>query len=137
MPTTESTKVILKSNKSWDLWFHIKVSIADRVWKYCNLYVKKEDLPKLVEPVKPVYSNIKVIISAVIPVIVSSSSSVETPAQRRDIIRPTIYSDLSTDKKAEYQEKHNRFRILEKDYNKKIDTLANIINNIQISIVEN
>jgi hypothetical protein len=30
------------------------------------------------EPVKPVYSNIKVIILAVIPVIISSSGSIET-----------------------------------------------------------
>jgi hypothetical protein len=55
-----------------------------------------------VEPVKPVYSNIKVIISAVIPIVISSSGSIETPAQGRDIIRPTVYSDLSIDKKAEY-----------------------------------
>jgi hypothetical protein len=54
--------------------------MADRVWKYYDLYIKKEDLPKLVEPVKPVYSNIKVIILAVILIIVSSSSLVETPA---------------------------------------------------------
>jgi hypothetical protein len=79
MPTTESTKIILKSNKSWDLWFYIKASIADRVWKYYNLYIKKENLPKLVEPIKPVYSDIKVIISAVIPIVISSSGSVETP----------------------------------------------------------
>jgi hypothetical protein len=80
MPTTESTKVILKSNKSWDLWFHIKASTADRVWKYYDLYIKKEDLPKLMEPIKPVYSNIKVIILAVIPAVISSSGSIETPA---------------------------------------------------------
>jgi hypothetical protein len=80
MLITESTKVILKSNKNWDLWFHIKVSIANRVWKYYDLYIKKENLPKLVEPVKPVYSNIKVIISAVIPIVISSSGSVETLA---------------------------------------------------------
>jgi hypothetical protein len=55
-----------------------------------------------VEPIKPVYSNIKVIISAVIPVVVSSSGSIETPAQGGDIIRPIVYSDLSTNKKAEY-----------------------------------
>ena len=29
------------------------------------------------EPIKPVYSNIKVIISAVIPVVISSSSLIE------------------------------------------------------------
>jgi hypothetical protein len=80
MLTTESTKVILKNNKSWDLWFHIKTSTVDRVWKYYNPYIKKKNLPKLVEPVKPVYSNIKVIISAVIPVVISSSGSVETLA---------------------------------------------------------
>jgi hypothetical protein len=80
MPTTESTKVILKSNKSWDLWLYIKASTADRIWKYCDLYIKKEDLPKLVEPVKPVYSNIKVIISAVIPIVISSNGLVETLA---------------------------------------------------------
>jgi hypothetical protein len=80
MLTTKSTKVILKSNKSWDLWFYIKAFMADRIWKYYNLYIKKENLPKLVEPVKPVYSNIKVIISAVIPIVISSSNSVKTPA---------------------------------------------------------
>ena len=80
MLTTESTKVILKNNKNWDLWLYIKASTADRVWKYYDLYVKKENLPKLVEPIKPVYSNIKVIISAVIPVVISSSGSKETPA---------------------------------------------------------
>jgi hypothetical protein len=90
-----------------------------------------------VEPIKPVYSDIKVIISTVIPTVVSSSGSVETPAQERDIIRPTVYSDLSTNKKAEYQEKHSRFRTLEKDYNKKVDTLINVIKNIQTFIVEN
>ena len=137
MPTTESTKVILKSNESWDLWLHIKASTADRVWKYCDPYVKKEDLPKLVEPVEPVYSDIKVITSAVIPAVVSSSGSVETPAQGGDIIRPTVYSDLSTDEKAEYQEKRGRFRTLEKDYNKKVDALADVIKDIQTSIVEN
>jgi hypothetical protein len=55
-----------------------------------------------VEPIKPIYSNIKVIISAVIPAVVSSSNSVETPAQEGDIIRPIVYSNLSTNKKAEY-----------------------------------
>jgi hypothetical protein len=55
-----------------------------------------------VEPIKPVYSNIKVIISAVIPVVVSSSSSIKTPAQGGDIICPTVYSDLSINKKTEY-----------------------------------
>jgi hypothetical protein len=90
-----------------------------------------------VEPIKPIYSNIKVIISAVIPAVVSSSNSVETPAQEGDIIRPIVYSNLSTNKKAEYQEKYNRFRTLEKDYNKKVDTLANVIKNIQIFIIEN
>jgi hypothetical protein len=102
MPTTESTKVILKSNKSWDFWFYIKAFTADRIWKYYNLYIKKKNLPKLVEPIKPVYSNIKVIILAVIPVVISSSGSIETLAQGRDIIRPIIYSNLSTNKKAEY-----------------------------------
>jgi hypothetical protein len=55
-----------------------------------------------VEPVKPVYSNIKVIISAVIPIVVSSSGLIKTPAQGRDIIRLIVYCNLSTNKKAEY-----------------------------------
>jgi hypothetical protein len=55
-----------------------------------------------VEPIKPVYSNIKIIILAVIPVVVSSSSLIKTPAQGGDIIRPTIYSNLNTNKKTEY-----------------------------------
>jgi hypothetical protein len=79
MSTTESTKAILKSNKNWDLWFYIKVSIAGRIWKYYNLYIKKKDFPKLIELVEPVYSNIKIIISAVIPIVISSNSLVETP----------------------------------------------------------
>jgi hypothetical protein len=111
--------------------------MVDRIWKYYDLYIKKENLPKLVEPIKPVYSDIKVIISAVIPAVISWSGSVETPAQGRDIIRPIIYSDLSTNKKTEYQEKHNRFRIFEKDYNKKVDALADVIKDIQTSIIEN
>jgi hypothetical protein len=32
------------------------------------------------EPVKPIYSNIKVIILVVIPIVISSSSLIETPA---------------------------------------------------------
>jgi hypothetical protein len=55
-----------------------------------------------VEPVKPVYSNIKVIILAVIPIIVSSSGLIETPAQGNNIIRAIVYFDLSINKKAEY-----------------------------------
>jgi hypothetical protein len=55
-----------------------------------------------VEPIKPVYSNIKVIISAVIPIVISSSSLIEILAQGGDIIRPIIYFDLSTNKKAKY-----------------------------------
>jgi hypothetical protein len=55
-----------------------------------------------VEPVKPVYSNIKVIILAVIPIVISSSSSIETLAQGGDIIRLIVYSNLNTNKKAEY-----------------------------------
>jgi hypothetical protein len=55
-----------------------------------------------VEPVEPVYSNIKVIILAVIPVVISSSGLVETPTQGGDIICPIVYSNLSIDKKAEY-----------------------------------
>jgi hypothetical protein len=90
-----------------------------------------------VELVKPVYSDIKIIILAVILVVISSSSSIKTPAQGGDIIRPIVYSNLSTNKKAEYQEKYNRFRILEKNYNKKIDIFSDIINNIQTSIIEN
>jgi hypothetical protein len=54
--------------------------MANRVWKYYDLYIKKENLPKLVEPVKPVYSNIKVIILAVIPTVISPSGLIETPA---------------------------------------------------------
>jgi hypothetical protein len=90
-----------------------------------------------VEPVKPVYNNIKVIISIVIPAVVSSSGLVETPAQGGDIIRFIIYFDLSTNKKVEFQERHSRFQIFEKNYNKKIDIFTDIINNIQTSIVEN
>jgi hypothetical protein len=52
--------------------------MVDRVWKYYDLYIKKENFLKLVEPVEPVYSNIKVIISAVIPIVISSNSLVET-----------------------------------------------------------
>jgi hypothetical protein len=55
-----------------------------------------------VELIKPVYNNIKVIILAVILIIVSSSSLVETLAQGRDIIYLIVYSDFSTNKKAEY-----------------------------------
>jgi hypothetical protein len=55
-----------------------------------------------VEPIKPVYSNIKIIISTVISIVVSSSSSIKTPAQGNNIIRPTVYSNLSTNKKIEY-----------------------------------
>jgi hypothetical protein len=55
-----------------------------------------------VEPVKPVYNNIKVIISEVILTIVSSSSSIETLVQGDNIIRFIIYSDLSTNKKTKY-----------------------------------
>jgi subtilase family serine protease len=54
--------------------------MVDRVWKYFDIYVKKENLPKLVEPVKPVYSDIKIIILAVILIVISSSSLAETPA---------------------------------------------------------
>jgi hypothetical protein len=99
------------------------------MWKYCDPYVKKENLPKLVEPVEPVYMDIKIIILVVTPVVVSSSSSVETPAQGDIILRLIVYSDLSTNKKAEFQEKPGRFRILEKDYNKKVDTLSDIVKN--------
>jgi hypothetical protein len=55
-----------------------------------------------VEPIKPVYSNIKVIILAVIPIVISSSSLIKTPAQGGDIICLIVYFDLSTNKKAEY-----------------------------------
>jgi hypothetical protein len=55
-----------------------------------------------VELIKPVYSNIKIIILIVIPAIISLSSLVETPAQGGNIIRLTVYSDLSTNKKTEY-----------------------------------
>jgi hypothetical protein len=91
------------------------------------------------EPVEPVYSNIKIIILAVIPVVVSSSNSMETPAPAHGgvIIRPIIYSNLSTNKKAEFQGKYSRFRTLKKDYNKKIDIFSDIIKNIQTSIVKN
>jgi hypothetical protein len=54
------------------------------------------------EPIKPIYNNIKVIISVVIPIVVSSSGLIETPTQGSNIIRPTIYSDLSINKKTEY-----------------------------------
>jgi hypothetical protein len=55
-----------------------------------------------VEPVKPVYSDIKIIISAVIPAIISSNGSIEILAQGGDIIYPIVYSNLSTNKKAKY-----------------------------------
>jgi hypothetical protein len=55
-----------------------------------------------VELIKLIYSDIKVIILVVIPAVISSSSSIETSAQGKDIIRLIIYSDLSTNKKAEY-----------------------------------
>jgi hypothetical protein len=83
-----------------------------------------------VEPIKPVYNNIKVIILVVIPIIISSSNSIKSPIQGNIIIRPIIYSNLSTNKKTEYQEKYNRFWILEKDYNKKVNILTDVINNI-------
>jgi hypothetical protein len=54
--------------------------MVGRIWKYYNLYVKKENLPKLVEPVEPIYNDIRVIISAVTPAVVSSNSSIKTPA---------------------------------------------------------
>jgi hypothetical protein len=43
------------------------------------IYISRKNFPKLVEPVKPVYSDIKLIISAVIPAVVSLSNLVETP----------------------------------------------------------
>jgi hypothetical protein len=55
-----------------------------------------------VEPIELIYNNIKVIISAVILVIISSNSLVETPIQEGDIICPIVYSNLSTNKKTEY-----------------------------------
>jgi hypothetical protein len=73
----------------------------------------------------------------VTPIVVSSSSLVETLAQGSIIIRFIIYSDLSINKKTKFQEKHNRFRILEKNYNKKINTFSDIIKDIQTSIIEN
>jgi hypothetical protein len=87
--------------------------------------------------VEPVYSDIKIIISAIILIIVSSSNLIETPTQGSIIIRPIVYSNLSTNKTTKFQEKYNKFRILEKDYNKKINIFSNIIKNIQIFIIEN
>jgi hypothetical protein len=87
-----------------------------------------------VEPIEPVYSDIKIIISTVIFIIISLSNSIEIPAQGDIIIRPIIYSNLSTNKKAEFQEKHNRFRILEKDYNKKIDILVTELEELEVQL---
>jgi hypothetical protein len=55
-----------------------------------------------VEPIKPVYNNIKAIISVVIPVIISSSSSIKTLIKGGNIIRFIVYSNLSINKKTEY-----------------------------------
>jgi hypothetical protein len=52
-----------------------------------------------VELIEPVYNNIRIIISVVIPVVVSSSSLVESPAQGGIIFRPIVYFDLSINKK--------------------------------------
>jgi hypothetical protein len=77
------------------------------------------------EPIKFIYNNIKIIILVVILVIISSSSLIETLVLKKICL--IIYSDLSIKKKTEFWGKYNRFRILEKNYNKKINAFSNII----------
>jgi hypothetical protein len=55
-----------------------------------------------VELVKPVYNNIRVIISMVIPIIISLNNSVEIPVQGGIIICLIIYSNLSINKKIKF-----------------------------------
>jgi hypothetical protein len=55
-----------------------------------------------VEPIKPVYSNIKVIISTVTPEIISLSNLIKTPAQGGIIQRLIVYSNLNTNTKTEF-----------------------------------
>jgi hypothetical protein len=55
-----------------------------------------------VEPIKPVYNNIKIIILIIIPIVISSNNLIEISIQENIIFRPIIYSNLSTNKKTEF-----------------------------------
>jgi hypothetical protein len=69
------------------------------------------------EPVKPVYSNIKVIISTVIPIVINSNNLIEILIQGDIIIRLIIYSYFSINKK-----RNTRKNIIDSGYSRRITT---------------
>ncbi|OCL02306.1 hypothetical protein AOQ84DRAFT_252349, partial [Glonium stellatum] len=58
-PVTVAT-VILSSPSDWDEWIEVikTKAIVGKVWKYVDPYIKREDLPSLVEPSRPTAEDI-------------------------------------------------------------------------------
>jgi hypothetical protein len=53
--------VILDRPADWESWFQLRreKAIVDGIWKYCDISKPKDELPKLIEPTKPLPSDVK------------------------------------------------------------------------------
>ena len=53
--------VILDKPADWESWFQLRreKAVIDGIWKYHDISKSKNELPKLVEPAKPLPSDVK------------------------------------------------------------------------------
>ncbi|KAI1676939.1 hypothetical protein KJE20_13028 [Pyrenophora tritici-repentis] len=52
--------VILDKPADWESWFQLRreKAVVDGIWKYCDISKPKNELPKLIEPTKPLPSAV-------------------------------------------------------------------------------
>jgi hypothetical protein len=84
--------VILDRPVDWEPWFQLQQekAIVDGIWKYCDISKPKDELPKLIEPTKPLPSDVKAGATAI---------------SQLDAGQQAMYSDLLNDwrfERAEY-----------------------------------
>ncbi|PZD26114.1 hypothetical protein A1F97_10938, partial [Pyrenophora tritici-repentis] len=84
--------VILDKPADWESWFQLRreKAVVDGIWKYCDISKPKDELPKLIEPTKPLPSMVKAEATAI---------------SQLDAGQQAIYSDLLHDwrfERAEY-----------------------------------
>jgi hypothetical protein len=107
------TTVILSTSADWDEWLELMKTkaIGEKVWKYLDPSTPKDQLPTLIEPVRP------------------------TPAD----VNPnkTLLSQLDEDEKDELELRREQYRDELAKYNRQETAIANFPSHIQESISRN
>ena len=113
--STVKTSIILKGQEDWDEWIEVikTIAIAGKVWEYVNPETLYNELPILVEPTEPTYSDLA------------------EPTENRPKI---IYSTLIEDEKEEFRHLQQKFKRDWEIYMKKDTAMAAVRTRIQETV---